>query len=58
MIEFEGYLEEILSIRNMGNVVKEEVEVTAQDRILTLSTCISNKPNNRFLVQGVLLNGE
>lgn len=42
----------------MGNVVKEEVEVTAQDRILTLSTCISNKPNNRFLVQGVLLNGE
>ncbi len=57
-IEFEGYLEEIRSIRNMGNVVKEEVEVTAQDRILTLSTCISSKPNNRFLVQGVLLNGK
>ena len=34
------------------------LEVTEGSRVLTLSTCISNKPNNRFLVQGVLLNGE
>ena len=38
--------------------VKEGVEVTEDSRILTMSTCISTKPNNRFLVQGVLLNGE
>ncbi len=56
--EFTGYLDEIRNARNMGNVLREDVEVAAGDRILTLSTCISSKPNNRFLVQGVLLNGE
>ena len=45
-------------MRSMGSVLKEEAEVTPDSRILTLSTCISGKPNNRFLVQGVLLNGE
>ena len=52
------YLEEILSMRSMGSVLKEGAEVTEDSRIITLSTCISGKPNNRFLVQGVLLNGE
>ena len=56
--EFTGYLGEIQNVRNMENVLREDVEVVAGDRILTLSTCISSKPNNRFLVQGVLLNGE
>ena len=55
---FGEYIEEILDMRSMGSVVKEEAEVTPDSRILTLSTCISGKPNNRFLVQGVLLNGE
>ncbi len=56
---FEKYIEEILDMRSMGSVLKEGAEVTAADsRILTMSTCISGKPNNRFLVQGVLLNGE
>ena len=52
------YLEEILSMRSMGSVLKEGAEVTEDSRIITLSTCISGKPNNRFLVQGVLLNGD
>lgn len=56
--QMETYLEDIKSMRDMTNVLREEVEVTTQDRILTLSTCISSKPNNRFLVQGVLVNGE
>jgi len=56
--EFTGYLDEICDVRNMGNVLREDVEVESGDKILTLSTCISSKPNNRFLVQGVLLNGE
>ena len=56
--EFEGYLEDIRNARDMGRVLREDVEVTEESRILTLSTCIANKPNNRFLVQGVLLNGE
>ncbi|HBA46219.1 MAG TPA: SrtB family sortase, partial [Lachnospiraceae bacterium] len=52
------YLEDILNMRSMGSVVKEGTEVTEDSRILTLSTCISGRPNNRFLVQGVLLNGD
>ena len=56
--EFEEYLEEIRNVRDMGRVLREGVEVTEGDRILTMSTCIASKPNNRFLVQGVLLNGE
>lgn len=38
------------SIRN----VREETEVTTDDRIITLSTCITND-NYRYLVQGVLI---
>lgn len=56
--EFEGYLEDIRNTRDMNRVLRGDVEVADGSRILTLSTCISNKPNNRFLVQGVLLNGE
>ena len=52
------YLEEILNMRSMGSVLKEGAEVTEDSRIITLSTCISGKPDNRFLIQGVLLNGD
>ena len=40
----------------MGSVLRGDVEVDGDDSIITLSTCISTKPNNRFVVQGVLLN--
>ena len=52
------YIEEILDMRTMGRVLKEDAEVTDESCIISLSTCISGKPNNRFLVQGVLLNGK
>ena len=38
-----------------GNL-RDDVEVTADSHILTLSTCISGKAKNRYLVQAVLLN--
>uniref|UniRef100_UPI004024C756 class B sortase n=1 Tax=Agathobacter sp. TaxID=2021311 RepID=UPI004024C756 len=38
-----------------GNL-RNDVEVTADSHILTLSTCISGKAKNRYLVQAVLLN--
>lgn len=53
---FQGYLNDIFNTRSLRCNNKEDVEVTWEDRIITLSTCISNKPNNRYLVQGVLLN--
>ena len=53
---FQDYLDDILNTRSMNCNLREDVEVTAADKILTLSTCISTKPDNRYLVQGVLLN--
>ena len=56
--EMQAYLDGIQGSRSMVSVEDIGVSVDASSYILTLSTCISNKPNNRFLVQGVLLNGE
>lgn len=53
---FQNYLDDILNMRSMNCNLREGVEVTAADKILTLSTCISTKPDNRYLIQGVLLN--
>ena len=49
------YLEEIMNPRSMYTMVREGVEVTTEDKLVTLSTCIANKPNNRRLLQAVLL---
>lgn len=56
--EFLTYIEEIMNLRDMNCVRKEGIELSVDDRILTLSTCITGKPKNRYLVQGVLLNGD
>lgn len=53
---YETFLEEVTSVRGMNNNYNEDVEVTAEDRVLVLSTCVSTKPTNRYLVLGVLLN--
>lgn len=52
---FSSYLEEVMEVRSTNGNFDSDIEVTGQDRILTLSTCISGKPDNRYLVQGVLL---
>ena len=41
--------------RSMYTMVRENCELTTGDRIITLSTCVANKPNNRRLVQAVLV---
>lgn len=35
-----------------------DIKLTAQDKILTLSTCVSNQSNYRYLVNGVLIKDE
>ena len=45
----------------MAALVDESVEVTEEDHILTLSTCVAGQTDKRLLVQAVLLytqNGE
>lgn len=51
-----GYLWEIGNIRSLSAVRDDQVEVTAGDRIITLSTCVGNQAENRYLVQAVLVN--
>lgn len=53
---FEKYLKDVFDVRDMGAHFRDGVEVTAQNHIVTLSTCISGQSSKRFLVQGVLIN--
>lgn len=53
---YQEYLDMVFGTREMGAQFREGVEVTIQNRILTMSTCITPKPDKRFLVQGVLVN--
>lgn len=48
------YLEEIFAVRDMNSQISKEIQVTENDRIITLSTCMNNK-DKRFLVSGVLV---
>lgn len=52
---FGRYLEGIYENEGMNNHFDESILVTAEDKIITLATCIAGKPNKRFLVQGVLV---
>ena len=52
---FTEYLEEIMNPRSMYTMVREGVELTPENRIVTLSTCVANKPNNRRLLQAVFV---
>ncbi len=51
---FADYLEEIKDPKSLM-VNKRDVDLTTKDRIITLSTCIGNEKNYRYLVQGVLI---
>lgn len=53
---FQKFLDDIYEMRSMNCNTKENLEVTAKNRILTLSTCVTGKDDKRYLVQGVLLN--
>lgn len=53
---YESYLAVVRSVRDMNAHMRDDVEVTAESRILTLSTCLNNGNDaKRYLVQGVLL---
>ena len=38
----------------MGQNTREDVKVTAKDKLVTLSTCTSDQADGRYLVQAVL----
>ncbi len=52
----QNYLDNIYKQAENSTNVRSEVQATQESHILTLSTCIQGKSQNRFLVQAVLLN--
>lgn len=55
---FEDYLNDIYEVRSMSKNLRDDVEVTADDNIITLATCVGGQPQSRYLVQAVLIRDE
>lgn len=54
---FDAFFGTVLAASNSGaNHVRDGVTITSDSKIVTLSTCIKNKPTNRYLIFGVLVN--
>ncbi len=49
-----AYIEEVMAVRDMSSQVLANKTVTADDKIITLSTCMNDK-KKRFIVSGVLI---
>lgn len=49
-----AYIDSSYGSRSMSNVVREDVPMTVDSHVITMSTCISGQDNQRFLVQAVL----
>lgn len=51
---FAQYLESVFKLDGMKAIIDRSIDVTADDRIITLSTCVSNSSAHRYLVQAKL----
>ena len=56
--EYQAYLNSIFSMRNMNAFIDTSMEVTNEDKIITLSTCYAGIASQRYLVQAVLVSIE
>ena len=52
---YQEFLDSVYESKNMSNQFADDVEVTTDDRIITLSTCVGSQPNKRYLVLAVLV---
>ncbi len=52
---FSGYLSDVFSQRQMDAFIDDSIEVTVEDRIITLSTGVTGQSEKRYLVQAVLV---
>ena len=55
---YSAYLDHIFSIRDMNARIDTSMEVGADDKIITLSTCYGSQSDRRYLVQAVLVSIE
>lgn len=49
-----GYIESLKNSRSMNNIVNQNIEVNENSHLITLSTCVPELDDARFLVVGVL----
>lgn len=50
----QAYIDSSYGSRSMSNVVRDDVPITVDSHVITMSTCISGQDDQRFLVQAVL----
>lgn len=55
---FESYMNMVFENYTDAGYFREGIEITAEDKIVTLSTCVRGNDNLRYLVQGVLVEYE
>ncbi len=53
--EYQKYLESVKKLSDACGHFDREMSLNSSDKIITLSTCIANKPESRYLVQGKLI---
>lgn len=51
----QSFLDSIYNARDLRNIYRNDVDVTTNDRIITLSTCISAEAEHRLLIGAVLV---
>jgi sortase B len=51
---YQSYLDSVIN-GGYKYYILEDIEVTTDDNIISLSTCVRNKAKSRFIVQGVLI---
>lgn len=51
-----AYINDIRDCHAMSDQYDDSITVNTESHIVSLSTCIGSKPNNRWIVSGVLLN--
>jgi sortase B len=53
---FQNFIDQMYTNTSDKSNFLEDIEVSASDHLLTLSTCITGEKNKRYLIQGVLIN--
>ena len=53
--EFDTYFASVMANNSGVNHVRDGVTITSDSKIVLLSTCIKNQPNNRWHIYGVLI---
>ena len=54
--EFDSFFGTVLATNSGNSHVRDGVSIDSNSKIVALSTCIKNKPENRYIIFGVLVN--